>query len=104
MGYGQINGFRASVSSPFYWYDLQNEQTTSLLIRPFCFMDANAYHEQGLNAEQALQELIYYHNIIREVNGEMITLWHNNFLGTANEFRGWRETYERFIETVATTK
>ena len=32
MGYGTINGFRASVCSSFYWYDLEKEQCTSLLI------------------------------------------------------------------------
>jgi hypothetical protein len=35
MGYGSINGFRASVASPFYWYDLEKEQTTYLLLYPF---------------------------------------------------------------------
>ena len=23
MGYGSINGFRASIATPFYWYDLE---------------------------------------------------------------------------------
>src|SRR6185436_1570128 len=30
MGYGSINGFRASVASPFYWYDLKREKQTDL--------------------------------------------------------------------------
>ncbi len=37
MGYGSINGFRASVCSPFYWYDLEKEAATSLMLYPFCF-------------------------------------------------------------------
>ena len=32
MGYGSINGFRASVASSFYWYDLEKEEQTDLLI------------------------------------------------------------------------
>ena len=43
MGYGSINGFRASIASPFYWYDLSREEKTPLLVYPFCFMDANAF-------------------------------------------------------------
>ena len=100
MGYGSINGFRASVASPFFWYDLEKEIKTSLHIRPFCFMDANSYYEQKQNAEQAFEELLHYYNICKAVNGTLITIWHNNFLGTAPEFSGWKEMYERFIAQV----
>lgn len=101
MGYGSINGFRASVASSFFWYDLQNEQQTNLRIHPFCFMDANAYYEQHFSAAQAYEELLHYYTICKEVNGTLITIWHNNFLGTAKEFEGWREMYEKFIQVVS---
>src|SRR5439155_21970596 len=69
IGYGSINGFRASVATPFYWYDLQNEETTKLLLHPFCFMDANAFYEEELSAAEALEELRHYYSIIKSVNG-----------------------------------
>jgi hypothetical protein len=97
MGYGSTNGFRASVASSFYWYDLEREETTGLRVFPFCFMDANAYYEQGLTAAQALQELMQYYRHIRKVNGMMVTIWHNHFLGTDPTFAGWREVYEVFL-------
>lgn len=97
MGYGTVNGFRASVASSYYWYDLENETATGLLIHPFCFMDANAYYELKLLPEQALQQLINFYKIIKEVDGMMITIWHNNFLGTDRNFAGWREVYESFL-------
>lgn len=97
MGYGTVNGFRASVASSYYWYDLENETATGLLIHPFCFMDANAYYELKLSPEQALQQLINFYKIIKEVDGMMITIWHNNFLGTDRNFAGWREVYESFL-------
>lgn len=100
MGYGSINGFRASVAASFFWYDLQNEQQTGLRIHPFCFMDANAFYEQRHTAAQAYEELLHYYKICKEVNGSLITIWHNNFLGTAREFEGWREMYGKFIEVV----
>ena len=100
MGYGSTNGFRASVASPFYWYDLEKEEQTSLLLYPFCFMEANSFFEQKLSAQQALQELNSYRNIVSSVNGTLITIWHNTFLGTDNLFRGWREIYEQFVSSV----
>jgi len=103
MGYGSINGFRASVASSFFWYDLQDDRQTNLRIHPFCFMDANSFYEQHFSAEQAYEELSHYYEVCKEVNGTLITIWHNNFLGTAKEFVGWREAYEKFIQVVCDT-
>ncbi|HEX7902281.1 MAG TPA: polysaccharide deacetylase family protein [Chitinophagaceae bacterium] len=100
MGYGSINGFRASVASPFYWYDLEKEETTSLQLYPFCFMEANSFFEQKYSSQQALEEVRYYYKQVKMVNGTMITLWHNTFLGTDKLFTGWREVYEQFINEV----
>lgn len=94
MGYGSINGFRASYCLPYKWYDLSQEKTTSLTIHPFCYMDANSYYEQHFSPEQALAEMKHYHEIIKQVNGEFITIAHNHFLGTDKMFEGWKEAYK----------
>ena len=98
MGYGSINGFRASVASSFYWYDLGKEEVTALRVFPFCFMDANSYYEQKFTAAQAMTELLHYYRHIQKVNGLMITIWHNSFLGTDPAFAGWREVYAIFLK------
>ncbi|HEX3933400.1 MAG TPA: hypothetical protein VHW43_01895, partial [Puia sp.] len=98
MGYGTINGFRASVASSFYWYDLEKEEATELRVFPFCFMDSNSYYKQKYTAAQAMTELLHYYRHTRKVNGLMITIWHNNFLGTDPDFAGWREVYEIFLK------
>jgi hypothetical protein len=98
MGYGSINGFRASVASPFYWYDLEQEQQTELLLFPFCFMDANAYYEQHNTPEAALTEMQHLYRSVKAVNGLFSILWHNNFLGTDPAFTGWKEIYEAFLQ------
>ena len=98
MGYGSINGFRASVASSYYWFDLEKEEMTELRIFPFCFMDANSYYEQRYTAPRAMTELMHYYRQIRAVNGLMVTIWHNNFLGSEPAFAGWREVYEVFLK------
>ena len=101
MGYGSINGFRASVASPFYWYDLEKEEITNLLIRPFCYMDANSYFEQHLSAEEAGRELQYYHDVVKKVGGQLITIFHNHFLTEQPQWKPWREMYERFLQVIS---
>ncbi|HKO81563.1 MAG TPA: polysaccharide deacetylase family protein, partial [Chitinophagaceae bacterium] len=100
MGYGSINGFRASVASPFYWYDLEKENQTELMLFPFCYMEANSFYEQKYTAQQALDEMRHYYNTIKSVNGTFITIWHNQFLGSDKLYEGWKEVYEQFIKEV----
>lgn len=97
MGYGTVNGFRASIATSFYWYDLKAEAKSPLRIHPFCFMDANAYYEEKKESKEALDEMLTYLDAVRVVNGTLITIWHNSFLGTDETFRGWREAYEQFV-------
>lgn len=98
MGYGTVNGFRASAAASFYWYDLEKEETTTLRVFPFCFMDANSYYEQKYTPARAMSELMHYYRHIKKVNGLMITIWHNSFLGADPAFAGWREVYEVFLK------
>lgn len=104
MGYGTINGFRASVATAYNWYDLKGENKTALRIHPFCFMDANAYYEEKKSPAEALQEMMQYYETIRQVHGEMIMIWHNSFLGIDPACEGWREVYEQFIHRICGEK
>jgi len=101
MGYGSINGFRASVCSSYYWYDLEKETATRLRIYPFCFMDANSYFEQKDTTARAYNELMHFYQQAKKHQGIFISIWHNNILGTDPQFAGWRELFELFMkETV----
>ena len=103
MGYGSINGFRASVASSFFWYDLEKEEQTELEIFPFCFMEANSYYEQKYSVKETKEEIMQYLSVVRSVNGLLITLWHNHFFGTCKEFAGLREVYADFIKEAVIT-
>jgi hypothetical protein len=97
MGYGSINGFRASVATSFYWYDLQKNEATQLRVHPFCFMEANSFYEQKNTSSEASEELMHYFSVCKNVGGQLITIWHNNFLGTTPEIQDWKNMYQHFI-------
>jgi hypothetical protein len=100
MGYGSVNGFRASTCTPFRWYDLEKERSTPLMVHPFCFMDATAHHELGMDPAAALASLLRYLGEVRQVGGVMETVFHNSMLGTHRMYRGWRETYAAFLDVI----
>lgn len=97
MGYGTVNGFRASVASPFKWFDLSKNAVTNLTIYPFCFMEANSFYELKQNPEQAYNEMKNLYAVVKKVNGTFVTIWHNHFLGADPMFAGWKEIYELFL-------
>lgn len=98
MGYGSINGFRASVASSFFWFDLKENKTTSLRVYPFCFMDATSHYSLHQTAKEGLKELLYYQKVCEKVNGIFIPIFHNNIIGDENEFKGWKEAFTKFIK------
>jgi hypothetical protein len=99
MGYGSINGFRASAASSFYWYDVEAGVKTPLLINPYCYMEANSYFEQHYSAEQAADELQGYCNIVKAVNGRLITIFHNHFITEQPAWAAWRKMYNDFLQS-----
>jgi hypothetical protein len=98
MGYSTHFGFRAGTSRSFFWYDLQKEQETKLLIIPFCFMDATAHYELKLSAEESFQQLNSLKESLQKVNGKLTTIFHNFSLGTVEEWRGWAKAYIDFMQ------
>lgn len=104
MGYGTVNGFRASTSHAYLWYDLEREESTSLRIHPFAYMEANSFYELQHSPEEALAEAKQLANEVRKVGGTFITIFHNHMLGTDPMFTGWKEMYEVLVGSVIPTK
>ena len=98
LGYGSINGFRASTCTPHYWFNIIENKVKDLKLFPFCFMDANSFFEQKQNVEQTNDELLYYLKICKKYNGNFIPIWHNFILGSDKKFAGWMEMYLSFLE------
>ncbi|MFT4203749.1 MAG: hypothetical protein QM610_07500 [Chitinophagaceae bacterium] len=96
MGYGNANGFRASTSRPFYWFDLRKNEKTELRIHPFCWMDATAYHHQKDSAEKVLADLNYFSQVIHNVGGQMITVMHNNYHAAIYPYTAYRKSMATF--------
>lgn len=98
MGYGSINGFRASTCTPFFWYNLAKETTSTLEVLPFAFMDANSIFEQKDDPQTALEELQGLHNEVKKLGGTFITIFHNHLVDRSMAGRSWWNMYWHFLE------
>lgn len=98
MGYPDINGFRASTTQPFLWYDLSREQKTNLRVHPFCFMETTAINAYKSDKKEAYLEIERLLHVVKMVEGRFVTIFHNNNLGSGRENKGWHKVYRKLIE------
>ena len=97
MGYALQVGFRASICTPYYFYDLDNEQITNLKIHPFAVMDATLKYYMKIAPGDAMSHILPLINEVRKVNGDFVSLWHNESLSENKLWSGWRTVYEQMV-------
>lgn len=100
MGYASLPGFRASICTPFYFYDLELETTTNLKVHPFAVMDATFKYYLRTSPEQSLSMIKKIIDDIKLVDGHFISLWHNETWSEYKEWKGWSKLYERMLEYI----
>ena len=98
MGYATQIGFRASICTPFYWYDLDTEIETHLQVHPFPVMEATLKFYMKVKPENVVETVKPLIEEVKKMNGTMITLWHNETLSDWREWRGWKNVYEDVVK------
>lgn len=98
MGFADISGFRAGISSPFPFYDLERDCETELSVHPFCVMDTALLRHLGLSPDEALQRIKTLVDSIRKVGGTFCCVVHNQNLSILDEQQGWRKVYEEMLD------
>ncbi|HJZ38746.1 MAG TPA: polysaccharide deacetylase family protein [Bacteroidales bacterium] len=98
MGYASRPGFRAGTCSPFRFYDLPGEHTTTLVVFPFAFMDVTLRQYLSHTPDEALNHIIRIIDRIKTVHGTCISLWHNESLSDRGIWKGWRIVFEGMLE------
>jgi hypothetical protein len=93
MGYADVPGFRAGISIPFPWYDLQREQKTDLVIYPFAVMDVTLKQYLQLQPAEGLKIATALMRRVRNHGGMFSTLWHNSSFSELDGWKPWRDVY-----------
>lgn len=100
MGYSNVYGFRASVCTPFNFYDLETDAETNLVIHPFAVMDTALKMYLNYTTDEALNILKNIIDEIKSVDGTFYSIWHNNNLCESFGWEGWTKVYEQMIDYV----
>lgn len=97
MGYSDQIGFRASICTPYFFYDLENEQQSSLKIFPFAVMDGTLRDYLSLEIDESYSRVCQLIDEVKNVNGTFISLWHNESMSNQKRWIGWDSLYEKII-------
>lgn len=98
MGYASELGFRAGAAFPYPYYDLDEEVELKLKVFPFMVMDATLKYYLKVDGEEAMKQIKVIIDEVKHVNGNFISLWHNESLGNLPEWEGWKELFESMNE------
>jgi hypothetical protein len=93
MGYADQIGFRAGTARPFYFFDLNRNQVTSLTIHSFCYMDATFLDYLKLKPEECKGFIDALYQEVNLYGGEFIPLWHNESLSNYGRWKGWLDLF-----------
>ncbi|WP_029489496.1 polysaccharide deacetylase family protein [Ochrovirga pacifica] len=100
MGYPKHLGFKASTCTPFYFYDLNFEIQTPLKVIPYAFTDKTFRFELQLSPKQALMRVNHLTNMVKQVNGTLVSVFHNESLSNYEKWKYWGNFYEDVLKIV----
>ncbi len=98
MGYPSHTGFRAGICTPYFFYDLHREATTSLKIIPFQVMDVTLKDYLKLTPEEAMTEIGELMAEVRKCGGIFSAIWHNESLTGRGAWKGYDDLFRKMIE------
>jgi hypothetical protein len=104
LGYASCPGFRAGIADPFPFFDLVNNSSTQLILHPVALMDVTMKDYSEITPEKASVVIRSFVDTIKAVNGEFVSVWHNESFDETGRWKGWRKVYEDLLAYAAGMK
>ncbi|HEY0175373.1 MAG TPA: hypothetical protein VGC08_03280 [Pedobacter sp.] len=97
MGYSRTIGFRAGTCTSFFWYDLQLEKTTHLLVHPVAINDLILQRNRTFNIDEVLDKWGRMIQNVKLLNGQFYLLWHKETLPEFGKGKIGRRLYLQLL-------
>ncbi|MNS25738.1 hypothetical protein D3C72_576400 [compost metagenome] len=94
IGWSTITGFRSGTCYEYPVYDLQERKILNLIERPLIVMDVS--HAAFANYDQFIKQSIKLASVCRHFNGNMVLLFHNNYLISDRQ----KSNYKKIVEGI----
>lgn len=92
LGFAKAPGFRSGTAIPYYFYDVEQDTLSDLLIRPTVMMDSTLIVHLGFSPAYALMKIKQLADECKKSGGDYLCLWHNsNLAGRKNKL--WNDVF-----------
>lgn len=98
IGFAEQIGFRRGTCLPFYLFNFEKNEFSSVLEIPLIVMDSSLIFKKymGLSQKESVAAVILLIEEIKKFNGVFSMLWHNTSFSDY-KYTGWCEVYEHII-------
>lgn len=97
MIYASQSGFRTGLCTPYPWFDLEKNESTSLTIHPSTIMEGTLRDYNGYTSEHAYSTINHLLNEVKKQGGEFVSVWHNDSF--VPKQKDWIDLYKNLLQT-----
>ncbi len=97
LGFADGVGFRAGMALPFPFFNLKKNEIRPLQLIPFQIMDGTLQHYLKLSPEKAIEKINIIKQSVRQVNGQLVSIFHNSSVTNKGEWLGWLKVYRTLL-------
>jgi len=101
FGYAGATGFRSGTATPHPFYDPLGDRVLPITLHPTCVMDVTLMQYLRLSPTEAVERVRKLVKEVRDVGGQMLTLWHNSSLSGHGAWQGWEGVYPAVLKEAA---
>jgi hypothetical protein len=92
LGFAKAPGFRSGTAIPYYFYDVEQDTLSDLLVRPTIMMDSTLITHLEYSPGYALLKIKQLADECKKSGGDYLWLWHNsNLSGKKNKL--WKDVF-----------
>jgi hypothetical protein len=90
-------GFKTGMASPYPWFNLAENEPTSLILHPAMVMDVSLRNYLKWDTELAYNRVLGLIREVEKVNGQFVMIWHNSNLSEAGGWKEWRDLFVNIV-------
>lgn len=91
-------GFRNGIANEFFWFDLEKNVKTKLVLHPSMAMDVSLKNYLGYDAEYAFNMLLDLIGKTVKVGGKFVLIWHNSNLSQLDGWHDWKGLFSELLK------
>jgi hypothetical protein len=92
LAFAKAPGFRSGTAIPYYFYDVEQDIFSDLLVRPTIMMDSTLITHPEYSPEYALSKIKQLADECKKSGGDYLWLWHNSNLAEKKN-KLWKDVF-----------